>query len=238
MIVIGGGIIGAGIAREAARARAAGAAGRAGDFACGHLEPLVEVRPRRPALSQARRSPADPRGCPRARAAAARGPGLVEPIGSCWPTTTGRKPGLAADRRRPRASTTRSGARRTHRRHALDEVTAVWCPHWRTTADRRLQLSGRPDRRRAADAARAQRGEAAGARALNYVRATELIAPGHRVAGSRSATGQPAGRPRCGPACGQRHRRLGRPAARRAGGRARIRPLRGSHLIFAPGGCP
>ena len=71
LAIIGGGINGAGIARDAAGRGPARAAARAERPRLGHLVGLDQADPRRPALSRARRVPAGARGADRARGAAA-----------------------------------------------------------------------------------------------------------------------------------------------------------------------
>ena len=73
LAVIGGGINGAGIARDAAGPRPARAAGRAERSRLRHLLGLDQADPWRPALSRAWRVPAGARGADGARGAAAHG---------------------------------------------------------------------------------------------------------------------------------------------------------------------
>ena len=73
LAIIGGGINGAGIARDAAGRGLARAAGRAERSRLRHLVGLDQADPRRAALSRARLVPAGARGAGRARGAAAHG---------------------------------------------------------------------------------------------------------------------------------------------------------------------
>ena len=85
LLVIGGGIVGAGIAAHAAAHRPRCCARRPGRLRRRDLERVVEADPRRPPLPAPRRRPARPRGAPRAaraherRRAAPRPPHAVPP---------------------------------------------------------------------------------------------------------------------------------------------------------------
>ena len=68
LVVIGGGVVGAGVALDAATPRPLGRADRAARLGLGHLEPLLEADPRRPALPRAARLRPRPRGAARADA--------------------------------------------------------------------------------------------------------------------------------------------------------------------------
>ena len=120
LLIVGGGINGAGIARDAAGPRPVGAAGREGRSRQPHLALVLQADPWRPALSRILRVPAGPRGADRARGAAARRPahrlaadlrpaaqpraaaGLDDPAGPAALRPSGRP--QAAARARPRST--------------------------------------------------------------------------------------------------------------------------------------
>ena len=225
LLIVGGGITGAGILLEASRRGLEGAAGRAARLRLGHLEPVVEAGARRLALPEGRPARPDARIGARARAAAARGarPGAASSR-SRLPTMPGCKPGRTSLLARP-------GDLRPDGRPARTRITSAPA---NSACSRRTCGAGRParrhllhrrqDRRRPPGAARAA-GSAASRRrgASTTWRSSSLLRSGRQ--GVRRAAGRRHRRRAChevrARAGGQRHRRLGRPAARPGAARRR-----------------
>ena len=219
LLVIGSGIIGAGIANEAARAGLRVALVDRERLRRRHVERLVEADPRRPALPPARRREARPRGAhgaagaaPCRRAAPRRGGSR-----SCSRSTAAAPTGPRRSRRgcgRTPRSRARSSADSSRPERARRSVPAA--PARRTARLRRLP--GRVDSRRAA-LPRERDGRRGGGRDGAQLRG-----------GRRAANGRRPGRGRRDPRPPLRRGRLGRGA----GGRQRDRAV-ARHLAPAGG---
>ena len=232
LLVVGGGITGAGIALEAARAGvsvllveqrdfASGTSSRSSKLVHGGLRYLAEgnlrltwesVRERDRLLAEA--------------------PGLVEPVGFLFALRRGERPGpalvgtglalydlLAREGRHARLGREELLLRAPHVGAA--GLSGGFAYADATTDDARLVLRVLFE------------AEAEGARVLNYVRCEGLVRRGGRVAGAvlRDAVTGEAGEVRAAAvvnATGAWADRL----RGEVGGRPRIRPLRGSHLLF------
>ena len=232
LLVVGGGITGAGIALEAARAGASVVLVEQGDFASGtssRSSKLVHGGLRYLAEGNLRLTREAVRERDRLLDEA---PGLVDPVGFLFTLRDGEKPGAAL---------VGTGL-------ALYDLLARQGRHARLTPDELLLRAphvGGPGLSGAfayADAATddarlvlrvLHEAAAAGAATRNYVRCEGLLRRGGRVAGAllrdvRTGEEHPLGAAAVVNATGAWADRL----RAEVGGRPRIRPLRGSHLLF------
>lgn len=234
VLVVGGGITGAGILRAAASAGLRALLVEQADFASGtssRSSKLVHGGLRYLASGQPKLTWESVRERERLLRAL---PGLVEPLGFLMPTYRGDHPGRLTYAAGLAAYDLLSGGRTRHRHLARPEFELL-APHLATDG---LEGGFRYEDAQTDDARLTlrvlQAAVASGASALNHVAAEGLLRDGHgevvgaelcdRVGGATveararvvvNATGAWADRLRAG-----------------LGGRPRIRPLRGSHLIF------
>lgn len=233
LVVVGGGIVGAGIARAAAQRDlsvvlveqsdfSSGTSSRSSKFVHGGLRYLKNGAVHLTYESVIAR-----------QQLLAEGQGLVTPVRFLMAHYDGVPPGL----RLTKAVLTAYdalGRRRTHLRHSLDEVNDLFpdlAVHGLTSSYSYLDAQTDDARLTLRVLSEAQ---AAGARAINYVQATEVIRTGTRVVGVKvrdQASGQQA-EVRASVVVNATGAWADRLRSER-GSAAWIRPLRGSHLVFA-----